>query len=132
MPKFTTDALIHAPWYVHIHLALSLAAVVIGTLVLVRTKGTSSHKAFGWAWSAFMVSTALISFLIQGERRLSLIHLLSVLTLITVPLGIFFIRSKRVLAHQLTMCATFAGLVIAGAFTMLPHRILGQLIFGAR
>jgi uncharacterized membrane protein len=33
---------------------------------------------------------------------------------------------------MLTMTFTYLGLVIAGAFTLLPYRMLGQLVFGAR
>lgn len=109
MPKSATDALVHAPWFVHVHLVLALAAVAIGTTVLVQRKGTSTHKALGSAWALCMVATALISFLIQGTRHLSAIHLLSVLTLVTVPLGIYFIRRGKVRAHRITMYATFAG-----------------------
>lgn len=75
-------------------------------------------------------SAYLVSY--SGNTHLSAIHLLSVLTLITVPMGICFIRRERVQAHRITMYSTFAGLIIAGAFTFLPHRILGQLLFGAK
>jgi uncharacterized membrane protein len=30
------------------------------------------------------------------------------------------------------MTSVFAGLIIAGAFTLLPYRMLGQLVFASR
>lgn len=129
MSASASTALLQAPWYVHVHLALSLFAVLVGVLILLKRKGTVEHRAYGRIWAGLMISTALISFLIQGERRLSAIHLLSVVALITIPLGIYSIRRKRVLAHKLFMCITFVGLLAAGVFTMLPHRVLGKLFF---
>jgi uncharacterized membrane protein len=79
-----------------------------------------------------MVGTALVSFAIQARGRFSALHVLSVVVLVTVPLGIVHIRRGRVHSHRITMISTFAGLAIAGAFTLLPYRMLGQLVFGAR
>jgi uncharacterized membrane protein len=120
-----------APWYVLVHLGLSLAALGIGIWQLSRKKGDRLHKALGWAWASFMLTTAAISFAIQARSRFSLIHALSVVVLITVPLGLFHARHGNIKAHRYTMVFTFAGLAIAGAFTLLPYRMLGQLVFAA-
>ena len=124
-------SLAEAPWYVLVHLVFALLAVVLGTVVLLRRKGDFIHKAMGWSWVSLMISIALTSFFIQARGRFSFIHVLSVVVLVTVPLGVIHIRSKRVQAHRYTMASTFAGLVIAGAFTLLPYRMLGQVMFGA-
>ena len=124
-------SLAEAPWYVLAHLAFALLAVVLGTVMLVRRKGDFTHKAIGWAWVALMASLSLSSFLIQARGRFSLIHILSFIVLVTVPLGVVHIRRGRVQAHRITMSSVFAGLVIAGAFTLLPYRMLGQLVFSA-
>jgi uncharacterized membrane protein len=121
-----------APWHVLVHLAFALLAVVLGTAVLLRRKGDLAHKALGWSWVCLMLAIALTSFFIQARGYFSLIHILSVVVLITVPLGVVHIRRGRVRAHRYTMISVFAGLVIAGAFTLLPYRMLGQLIFAAR
>jgi uncharacterized membrane protein len=121
-----------APWYVLLHLACALLAVVLGASMLLRRKGDFSHKAMGWSWVCLMGTIAVTSFFIQARGSFSLIHVFSVVVLIMVPLAIISIRRKRVKAHRYTMSAMYAGLVIAGAFTLLPYRMLGQLMFAAR
>jgi uncharacterized membrane protein len=121
-----------APWYIKAHLAASVLALVIGMVILLRKKGDLIHKSLGRSWVALMLFTAAISFSIQARGRFSLIHLLSVIVLVAVPLGVVHIRSGQVKRHMVTMVSAFAGLAIAGAFTLLPYRMLGQLVFAAR
>jgi len=125
-------SLADAPWYVLAHLLFALVAVLLGTTVLLRRKGDFTHKALGWCWASLMLTAAVSSFFIQARGRFSLIHILSVVILVTVPLGVVHIRRKRVQRHRYTMASAFAGLIIAGVFTLLPYRMLGQLVFGAR
>jgi uncharacterized membrane protein len=101
---------------------------------LARVKGTGSHRALGYTWVGLMLLVALSSLLIYELRQwgnFSLIHLLSVFTLAMLPLGIYFARQHNVVGHRKTMLGLFFGaLVIAGAFTLLPSRILGRMMFG--
>jgi uncharacterized membrane protein len=47
------------------------------------------------------------------------------------PLGIYFARQHNVVGHRKTILGLFFGaLVIAGAFTLFPNRILGRIMFG--
>jgi uncharacterized membrane protein len=131
-PALTIHSLADAPWHVLAHLAVALLAVVLGTAILLRRKGDATHKAIGWSWVGLMLAAALTSFFIQARGRFSLIHVFSVVVLVMVPLAIVHIRRRRVRAHRVTMISVFAGLVIAGAFTLLPYRMLGQLVFAAR
>jgi len=131
MSSASLVSLLAAPWYVHVHIALSLLALVLGGVILLCIKGTPVHKAMGRLWVSLMIATAAVSFFIQSYGHLSAIHILSVTTPVTVLLGIYFIRRGRVRAHQLCMGSAFLGLIVAGAFTLLPHRLLGQLFFGA-
>ncbi len=121
-----------APWFITLHLLVAGLALVVGALILARRKGDLTHRYLGRTWVVLMLVTASGSFLIQARGRLSLIHLLSVLVLVSVPMGILQIRRGRVRGHMLTMTFTYLGLVIAGAFTLLPYRMLGQLVLGAR
>lgn len=119
-----------APWYLHAHLAAALLAVVMGGVVLMRRKGTAAHKVMGWCWVVLMLAAALTSFFIQARGHLSFIHLLSVVVLVTLPLAILNIRKGRTRGHAIGMVSAFAGLAIAGLFTLLPYRMLGKLVFG--
>ncbi len=121
-----------APWFIHVHLATALLSLVIGVAILLRRKGDIIHKNLGRLWAALMLFTAALSFLIQARGRFSLIHVLSVAVLISVPVGVMHIRSGRVKRHKITMLSTFAGLAIAATFTLLPYRMLGQFVFGTK
>ncbi len=108
--------------------------VFLGVVQLAAPKGTIPHRLFGWLWAALMLTVAISSFFIH-ELRLwgmwSPIHLLSVFTLIMLPLAIVHARRQDVRRHQRTMIGLFAGaLVIAGVFTFLPGRIMHAVLFG--
>ena len=45
------------------------------------------------------------------------------------PLGVWLARKGRVRAHRGAMTGLYAGLVIAGAFTLIPGRLIGNLVF---
>jgi uncharacterized membrane protein len=81
-----------------------------------------------------MVIVSLSSFWIH-ELRLwgpwSPIHLLSIFTLLTLPLAVWAARRHAVARHRRAMTAIFFGaLVIAGLFTLLPGRIMHKVVLG--
>lgn len=115
------------------HLTTALASLLLGIAVLLRPKGTPVHKAMGRVWVALMAATALTSFWIMEIREgagFSPIHVLSVVTLVTLVCAIWSIRRGNVRAHRINMLSAFAGTAIAGAFTLLPGRIIGNFVFG--
>jgi uncharacterized membrane protein len=58
------------------------------------------------------------------------IHLLSVLVLYSVPSAYFAIKAGDVKKHKLNMIGLYiGGMVVAGGFTLVPGRFLGDLIF---
>jgi uncharacterized membrane protein len=117
------------------HLVTALAALLLGGAILLRRKGTGSHRVLGWLWVALMASTALASVFIRDYRMPNLagfspIHALTALVLIGLPRGIWFIRRGNVAAHRQQMRSMFIGAcVVAGAFTLLPGRFLGNLLW---
>lgn len=113
------------------HLASVLAALPLGFSQLVLPKGVTRHRIVGWLWCGMMTFTALVSFAIHGVNPggLSPIHLFSVLTLVLVPVIIYQARTGHVAGHQRAVFGLMiGGLVIAGLFTFLPQRILGELV----
>ncbi len=125
-----THLLEQTPTVVFIHLSAATLAFVLGIVVLVRRKGTASHKRFGQFWVLLMAFTALSSFLIQTQGHFSAIHILSVLTLVALFRGVYAIRHGDRRSHQRNMLLAYYGLVIAGLFTLDPHRLLGHLLLG--
>lgn len=115
---------------VHIHLAATILALLLGIVMLARPKGTLPHRTLGWIWTGLMLTAAVSSFWITGMRGgFSWIHLLSLMVLILVPAAVYAARRHRVTTHRKAMIGLFAGaLVIPGLFTLLPGRLLGRLM----
>lgn len=122
--------LLNAGSAVHIHLAATILALALGIFMLIRRKGTVSHRILGWAWAGLMLMAAISSFWITSRPDgFSPIHILSVVILVSVPAAIFAIRNGRVNTHRRVMqIVFFSGLVLPGLLTLLPYRLLGQLI----
>ena len=111
-----------------IHLGTVLPALPLGAYILIARKGGRLHRLLGRIWAGLMVTTAVSSFWL-GEG-LSFIHLFSVGTLISVPLAIFWVRRGDVERHRRTMAYVYIGLVVAGAFSFAPGRLLETSLFG--
>ena len=118
---------------IQIHAFAAMAAFVVGLVQFAAPKGTAPHRALGWVFVVVMAAVALSSFFIHTIRSFgpfSLIHLLSILTLIALPLAVLRAHRHQVAAHRRMMTALFLGaLVIAGIFTLLPGRIMHAVIF---
>jgi uncharacterized membrane protein len=113
-----------------IHLGTVLPALPLGAYVLVRKKGGVVHRLLGRVWGAMMVTTAVSSFWLQETGTLSLIHIFSVITLVSIPLGIFWIRRGNVERHRRAMISVYIGLVVAGLFAFSPGRLLWAWLLG--
>jgi uncharacterized membrane protein len=128
------DALLAAPLVVQLHAFSAMAALVIGIMQFTAPKGVLAHRAMGYAWVALMLAVAVSSFAIHGMRQwagFSVIHLLSVSVLVLLPLAVLAARRHHVGTHRSAMIALFTGaLVIAGAFTLVPGRIMHRVLFG--
>jgi len=118
-----------------LHLGAALLALLLGAIVMLRRKGTRSHKAIGWAFVALMATTAVSSAFIRDYRMPNIagftpIHFFTAYVAVWLPIGIWRIRSGQVSAHRKTMRGIFfGGCVVAGAFTLLPGRFLGNLVW---
>ena len=119
---------------IQVHAFAAMGAFALGLLQLAAPKGTLPHRTVGWIWVVLMLAVAVSSFWIHEIRLLgpfSPIHLLSILTLVTVPLAVLAARRHRVVTHRKAMTSIFLGaLVIAGLFTFMPGRIMHQAAFG--
>ena len=120
---------------VFFHLVTASSALVIGIVLMTRRKGTLAHRRLGWTWVALMGATALASAFMRNQHGSNLagfttIHLFTVLVAVMLPLGIGYIRRGNVVGHRKTMRGLFFGAcVLAGVFTLMPGRFLGQLLW---
>ena len=130
----TLAPLLDASPVIQVHTFAAFAAFALGVVQLAAPKGTRPHRALGWVWALLMLAVAGSSLFIH-EIRLwgpwSPIHFLSIFTLVSLPLAVFAAHRHRVETHRRAMIFLFVGaLVIAGAFTLLPGRIMHQVVFG--
>jgi uncharacterized membrane protein len=119
-----------APLHILIHLSAATLALLLGAVVVLRRKGTTPHRWLGRAWAGLMLYVAVGSFWIQTSGHLSWIHLLSVLTIASLAHAVWAIRHGELRAHRASMLSSYAGLCAAGAFTLLPQRLLGHAFLG--
>ena len=113
-----------------IHLGTVLPALPLGAYILLRPKGGVRHRLLGRIWAVLMVATAISSFWLQESGGLSFIHIFSVVTLVSIPLALFWIWRGNVERHRRAMTNTYIGLVIAGLFAFAPGRLLGSWLLG--
>ena len=117
-----------------LHAFAAMAAFALGIVQFASPKGTLPHRTLGWIWVALMAGVAISSFWIHTIRLVgpfSPIHLLSIFTLLMLPLAVWRAHQHRVADHRRIMIMTFAGaLVIAGLFTLMPGRIMHAVVFG--
>ena len=128
--------LLTSPPAIQIHVAAALTALAIGIVVLIGVKGNRLHRTLGWTWVLAMATTAISSFFIHrlnpdGPGGFSLIHLLSGWTVIALPMAVHAARRHRIADHRRAMTGMFVGgLIVAGAFTFLPGRLMWAIFFG--
>jgi uncharacterized membrane protein len=119
-----------------VHVAGALGAVAIGAVLLWGRKGSINHRVLGWAWVAAMAATALSSIGLGGGAiphlaGFSPIHAFTVVVLASLPLGVARARQGRIAGHRQVMTSLYiGGCLVAGAFTLLPGRLLGGALFG--
>ena len=121
------------PRVIQLHIAAALLALLLGTVQLVGIKGTGLHRLIGWTWVIAMLTVAISSLFIRqiNPGAFSWIHLLSGWTLIALPMALFAVRRGRIANHARGMTWTFiGGLIVAGAFTFIPGRLMWEVFFG--
>ena len=122
-----------------IHMTAALAAIATGPVALWARKGARQrprlHRAFGYAWVAFMVVTAVSALFIRDRSLPNVggytpIHLLVPVTFFGLFGAFWFLARGNVSAHRKVMERLYIGAcLVAGAFTLLPQRYLGNLVF---
>lgn len=118
---------------IQIHLLAALIAFAVATFQILGPKGTTFHRVIGWGWVIVMFTVAVSSFFIRqiNHGTFSFIHILSGLTLIALPLLVLAARRGDIKKHRQEAYSLYIGaLIIAGAFTFLPGRLMWEMFFG--
>lgn len=94
------------------HAFAALTALVLGGWQLFAAKGGGRHRVTGRVWVAAMLFVAVSSFWIKdlNPGQFSFLHVLSVVTIVTVSLGVWNARAGRIAAHRSNMIGSYLGL----------------------
>jgi uncharacterized membrane protein len=126
--------LFNASLPIQLHAFAAMSAFALGLVQFAAPKGTLPHRTVGFIWLALMLTVAISSFWIHSIRMwgdFSPIHLISIYVLIMIPVALYYARTHNIRSHSRTVISMFlGGLVIAGAFTFVPGRIMHAVAFG--
>lgn len=129
-----------------VHMTAALAAIAIGPIALWARRGHARrqphsqrprlHRAAGYAWVTLMLITALSAIFISDPAVPNIAGFSAIHLLIPVVLGTLFLAFRQLLrgnvnGHRKSMLTLYiSACLIAGAFTLAPGRLLGQLVWG--
>jgi uncharacterized membrane protein len=122
---------------VFLHLFVILPCVILGAYLIFAKKGTNIHRQAGKVYMILMAFTGALTLFIPAQvghrvfNHFGLLHLLSLLTLWSVPKAWFAIKRGDVKAHKSAMIKLYiGGIIIAGGFAILAEgRYLNYLLF---
>jgi uncharacterized membrane protein len=104
-----------------IHLAFAALAIVSGAFIVLRTKGTGTHRRAGWVYALSMLSLNGTAFMLYNLfGRLGPFHLAAAVSLATIILGLIPARRRRpkgswIEHHAYWMSWSYVGLLAAAA-----------------
>ena len=128
------EPILHASFAIQIHLVLALFALVLGTIMWLRPKGTKSHKLIGRIFVTLMFFVAVSAVFIRqiNSGQFSFIHIFVPVTFFAIFECFWYIRKKNIKGHVRAVKGMFFGaLLIPGILSMMPGRVLYMMVFGA-
>lgn len=131
----TLAPLLDAPLAIQIHVATVVPAAVLGAWMFLARKGTPLHRRLGRVWLALMVVSALSSFFIHSIDLFygfSPIHLISAYVVYGAFSAYRSARLRRIASHRRQVIGLYlGGIVGAGAFTLMPGRIMHDVVWSS-
>lgn len=125
------------PTIVFIHLMLIIPCIILGAILILGKRGSSFHKNAGKVYLMLMGITGFLTLFIPAQVGYKLfnhfggLHLLSLLTIWTVPKAWLAIRKGDINTHKNAMIRLYiGGIIIAGSFAIFAEgRYLNTLFF---
>ena len=124
-----------------VHMTAALLAVAIGPVALWARRGRAQHprlhRAFGYAWVTLMLIAAVSAVFIRDRSMPNIagftpIHILVPVVLSSLVGAFWMLARRNIRGHQLVMRNLYIGAcLVAGAFTLLPDRLLGRALWGS-
>ncbi|HAH08668.1 MAG TPA: hypothetical protein DCL54_06850 [Alphaproteobacteria bacterium] len=121
------------PLSVQLHVFTIAIAFFSGLIILLSPKGTSFHRTLGWVFVLAMITTAGASIMMIRDftTGFNFLHIFTVVTVVSLYLALTGIKAGNVQRHGSSMFWLFVGgILIAGAFTFAPGRLMWRMFFG--
>lgn len=112
--------------FILVHSISSIIALILGSISLMKIKGTRFHKFIGWLFVLCMFLSAISSFGIYN-KNFSVIHILSLLVIFWLSRAIYAIRFKPknwLHIHASSVGAAYIAILIAGVGVLVRKVIL--------
>jgi len=112
--------------FILIHSIASIIALMVGSVSLVKVKGTKFHKTLGWVFIIFMFLSAISSFVIYNTH-FSVIHILSLLVMFWLSRAVYAIRFRPKHwrhIHASSVGAAYIAILIAGVGVLVRKIVL--------
>ena len=119
----------------YFHLATVLPAFVIGTILILKRKGSPLHKMLGRIFLLSMLVTAGITLFMSAKvgptlmGHFGFIHLISLFIFYSVPSAYLAAKRGLITKHKTHMISLYGGgILISGAFAFMPGRMLHDVL----
>lgn len=123
-----------------VHTTFAVSALALGPMALWSRLGSTVrprwHRAAGYAWVTCMLGAALSALFIRSSLAWSAwgfspIHLLIGLTIFGLTRAFVYLYQGNIQGHRKSMQYLYIqACIVTGLFTLIPGRLLGQLIWG--
>ncbi|MEO1136446.1 MAG: DUF2306 domain-containing protein [Pseudomonadota bacterium] len=133
--------LLEASWVIQLHAFAAFAAFVLGLVQLAAPKGTLPHRSLGFVWVVLMAAVTISSIFIRPSQTTGLpisqwfgwIHVFTIITAYGLIGGIIILvkGGPSLKKHKGPFIGIFfGGIIVAGAFSFMPGRIMHDVLFG--
>ena len=126
------EPLLTSPYAVQIHAYSAMTAFILGLVQFIAPKGTLPHKTLGIIWVVLMTVIVISSIFIR--QWFGPLHAFTVITASGIIGGLYHLSrgGEAMKEHYKPFRGIFiGGLIIAGAFSFLPGRIMHTVVFGS-
>ena len=122
-----------------VHMTAALTAIALGPVALWARKGATQrpklHRACGYAWVTLMLTTAVSAIFIRDFNLPNIagytpVHIFGPVTFHFLFRAFPRLAQGNIAGHRMAMQKLYvAACLVAGGFTLLPNRYLGNLVF---
>ena len=115
----------------YLHLFTVAPAVMRATILILRRKGTDSHKLLGKVFVCLILFSAITTLFMPAEvgprffGHFGFIHLLSLNVVVCAIVAVRAARRGSIKTHKANMISIYVfGFFVAGAFAFMPGQLL--------